>query len=112
MKGIPHFTRFCVGKNPPMTRVDLDSTFNNKKPMINKKKRQPQVKNSAKIICFKCKVEGHHVRSCPLKKKPLSDKQQGKRPQLQPQGEERPLPKKTQVNDLHVEKSTKKKGKS
>jgi hypothetical protein len=26
----------------------------------------------AKIICFKCKIEGHHVRSCPLKKKALS----------------------------------------
>ena len=49
---------------------------------MNKKKGQEQVKNSAKIVCFKCKVEGHHVRSCPLKKKPISDKQQGKRPQV------------------------------
>jgi len=46
-----------------------------KKSKMNKKKGQEQVKNSAKIICFKCKVEGHHVRSCPLKKKPISDKQ-------------------------------------
>src|SRR3954467_6525451 len=80
--------------------------------MIKNKKGQQQVKNSAKIICFKCKVEGHHVRSCPSKKKPHCDKQLGKRPQVQPQGDVRPLPKKTQVNDLHVEKSTKKKGKS
>ena len=34
-----------------------------------KKKGQEQVKHPANIICFKCKVEGHHVRSCPLKKK-------------------------------------------
>lgn len=68
----------------------------------------------AKIVCFKCKVEGHHVRSCPLKKKPLSEKQQGKRPQVkshaQPQVEEMPLPKKNQANAPQVEKSTKKKG--
>jgi hypothetical protein len=32
-----------------------------------------------KIVCFKYKIEGHHVRSCPLNKKPLSEKQQGKR---------------------------------
>src|SRR3954468_10897686 len=71
-----------------------------------------QVKNSAKIICFKYKVEWHHVRSFPLKKKPLCDKQLGKIPQVQPQGEERILPKKTQVTDLLVDKSTKKKEKS
>jgi hypothetical protein len=48
-----------------------------------------------------------------LKKKPHSDKQQGKRPQVQshaqPQVEERPLPKKTQVNAPQVEKSIEKK---
>ena len=75
-----------------------------------------QVKNLAKIVCFKCKVEGHHVRSCPLKKKPLSEKQQGKRPQVPPQAqlqvEEMPLPKKTQANSPQVEKSTKKSGRS
>ena len=58
----------------------------------------------------------HHVRSCPLKKKPISDKQQGKRPQVhshsQPQVEERPLPKKTQVNASQIEKSSEKKVKS
>src|SRR3954462_7758347 len=80
--------------------------------MLNKTKGQSQVKNSSKIICFKCKVEGHHVRSCPLKKKSLSDKQLGKMPHVQAQGEVKPLPKKTQVNDLLVEKSTKKKEKS
>jgi hypothetical protein len=52
----------------------------------------------SKIVCFKCKIEGHHVRSCPLKKKHLSEKQQGKWPQGQaqarPQVEDMPLPKK------------------
>jgi hypothetical protein len=51
----------------------------------------------AKIVCFKCKIEGHHVRFCPLKKKHLSEKQQGKRPQdqaqVRPQIEDMPLPK-------------------
>mgnify|MGYP005837452615 CR=1 FL=1 len=50
-----------------------------KKSKRNKKKGQEQLKNLAKIVCFKCKIEGHHVRSCPLKKKVISDKQQGKR---------------------------------
>ncbi|KAE8797637.1 hypothetical protein D1007_27104 [Hordeum vulgare] len=49
----------------------------------NKNKRGlEQVKNLAKIICFKCKVKGHHVRSCPLKTKSQSHKQQGKLPKL------------------------------
>jgi hypothetical protein len=34
----------------------------------------------AKIVCFKCKIEGHHVISCSFKKKPLSEKKEGKRP--------------------------------
>ena len=93
MKGSPHLIIFC-GQKSPNDKGGLGFNSNNKKSMINKKKGQPQVKNSAKIICFKCKVEGHHVRSCPLKKKPLSEKQLGKRPQVQPQGEEKPLPKK------------------
>jgi len=84
-----------------------------KKSMINKKKGQEQVKYSAKIVCFKCKIEGHHVRSCPMKKVSPSKKQQGKRPQVQShaqrQVEERPLPKKTQVNAPQVEKSIEKK---
>ena len=69
----------------------------------------------AKIVCFKCNVEGHHVRSCPLKKKPLSEKKKGKRPRVQahaqPQVEERPLPKKNQAKAPIVEKSSEKIGK-
>ena len=88
--------------------LGFNSNKKKKKSKSNKKKGQKQVKNSAKIICFKCKIEGHHVRSCPLKKKAISDKQQGKRLQLhshaQPQIEERPLPKKTQANASQVEK--------
>jgi hypothetical protein len=89
---------------------------NNKKSTVNKKKKgQGQVKDPAKIVCFKCKIEGHHVRSCPLKKKALVEKQQGKRPQgqghAQPRVEERPLPKKNQANAPIVEKSSEKKEK-
>jgi hypothetical protein len=90
------------------------SNNKNKSKINNKKKGQEQVKDSAKIVCFKCKIEGHHVRSCPLKKKPLSEKQKGKRPQVQaaqPQVEERPLPKNNQAKAPIVEKSSKKKGK-
>lgn len=51
-----------------------------------------------------------------MKKKHHSDKQQGKRPQVQshaqPQVEEMPLPKKTQVNASQVETSNEKKVKS
>ncbi|KAK1614507.1 hypothetical protein QYE76_020024 [Lolium multiflorum] len=76
----------------------------------NNKKGQVQVKDPAKIVCFKCKIEGHHVRSCPLKKK-----QKGKRPQaqthIQPQVEEMSLPKKNQANAPIVEKSSEKKEK-
>ena len=104
--------KVLCGQQSPNDKGGLGFNSKNKKSMFIKKKGQPQVKNSAKIICFKCKVEGHHVRSCPLKKKPLCDKQLGKIPQVQPQGEERSLPKETQVNDLQVGKSTKKKEKS
>ena len=52
-------------------------------------------------------VEGHHVRSCPLKNNPLSEKQKGKRPQVQSraqlQVEESPPPNKTQANASQVE---------
>jgi hypothetical protein len=87
---------------------------NKKKSKINKnKKGQGQVKDLAKIVCFKCKIEGHHVRSCPLKKKALFKKQQGKQPQVQghdqPRVEERSLPKKNQANAPIVEKSSEKK---
>ena len=50
-----------------------------------------------------------------MKKKPLSKKQEGKRPQVQghaqPRVEERPLPKKNQANAPIVEKSSEKKEK-
>ncbi|KAK1652363.1 hypothetical protein QYE76_070168 [Lolium multiflorum] len=70
---------------------------NKSKSKSNKKKGQDKVKDPAKLVCFKCKVEGHHVRSCPLKKKKhLSEKQQGKRPQGQGQAHARP-----QVEDRH-----------
>ena len=56
------------------------------------------------------------MRSCPLKNKAISDKKQGKRPQVQshaqPQVEEMPLPKNTQANASQVEKSSEKKVKS
>jgi hypothetical protein len=97
----------------PNDKSGLGFKSNNKiKSKSNKKKGQDHVNDSAKIICFKCKVEGHHVRSCPLKKKRLSEKQQGKRPQdqsqAQPQVEDRPLPKKKDDIAPQVKKSTKK----
>ena len=68
-----------------------------------------------KIVCFKCNIEGHHVRSCPLKEKHLSKKKQEKRPhgqgqsQAQLQVEDKTLPKKNQVNVPQVKNSIKKK---
>jgi hypothetical protein len=47
------------------------SNNKNKSKIIKKKKGQGQVKDLAKIVCFKCKIEWNHVRSCPLKKKAL-----------------------------------------
>ena len=91
------------------------SNIKKKSKKINKKKGQVQVTDPAKIVCFKCKEEGHHVRSCPLKKKkPLSEKQQGKQPQdqgqgqAQPQVKDGPLPKKNQDKAPQVKKSIKK----
>jgi Zinc knuckle len=101
----------------PNDKSGLGFISNNKKKskINNKKKGQEQVKDPAKIVCFKCKIEGHHVRSCPLKKKPLSGKQKGKSPQIQahaqPQVEERPLFKKNHAKAPIVEKSSEKKGK-
>src|SRR4051812_43407244 len=78
-----------------------------------KKNGQDQVKNPANIVCFKCKEEGHHVRSCPLKKKPLSVKQQGKWSQAPPQVINGPLAKRTTRALPRVVASPKKKdGKS
>jgi hypothetical protein len=70
--------------------LGFNSNYKNKSK-VNNKKCQEKVNNSAKIIFFKCKVKGNHVRDCPLKKKHLSEKQQGKQPQaqVQPQVEER-----------------------
>jgi hypothetical protein len=102
-------------RRSPNDKRGLGFHSNNKnKSKSNNKKGQDQVKNSAKIVCFKCKVEGHHVRSCPLKKKHLSEKQQGKRPQdqgqaqAQPQFKDGPLPKKNQDKAPQVKKSIKK----
>ncbi|KAK1620094.1 hypothetical protein QYE76_025611 [Lolium multiflorum] len=96
----------------PNDKSGLGFKSNNKNKSKNnyKKKGQVQVKDPAKIVCFKCNIEGHHVRSCPLKKK-----QKGKRPQaqthIQPQVEEMQLPKKNQVNAPIVEKSSERKEK-
>ncbi|KAK1627161.1 hypothetical protein QYE76_001476 [Lolium multiflorum] len=109
----------------PNDKSGLGFNSNNKKKitMNKQKKGQGQVKDPAKIVCFKCKIEGHHVRSCPLKKKPLGEKKQGKRPQDGAQGlpqdgahvlprvEGRPLPKKDQAKAPVVEKSSEKKEK-
>ncbi|KAK1651607.1 hypothetical protein QYE76_069412 [Lolium multiflorum] len=102
----------------PNDKRGLGFNSNNKnksKSKSNKKKGQDKVKDPAKLVCFKCKVEGHHVRSCPLKKKKhLSEKQQGKRPQGQgqaharPQVEDRALPKKNQDIVPQEKKSIKK----
>jgi hypothetical protein len=98
----------------PNDKSGLGFIFNNKKKSkLYKEKGQEQIKNLANIICFKCKIEGHHVRSCHLKIKALSEKQQGKRPQVQghahPCVEGRSLPKKNQANAPLVEKSSEKK---
>jgi hypothetical protein len=70
----------------PNDKNGLGFNSNNKnKSKKNKKKGQEQVTSSAKNVCFKCKIEGHHVRSCSLKKKHLSEKQKGKRAQGQAQ---------------------------
>jgi hypothetical protein len=94
----------------PNDKSGLGFISNNKKKskLYKKKKGQEQVKNLANIVCFKCKIEGHHVRSCHLKIKALSEKQQGKQPQVQghaqPRVEERSLPKRNQANAPLVEK--------
>ncbi|KAE8815672.1 hypothetical protein D1007_06858 [Hordeum vulgare] len=113
-EGMSTLNNVLCGQKSPNDKGGLGFNSNKKENSKNfKKKGQEQVKNSAKIICFKCKIEGHHVRSSPLKKKPQSHSQQGKRPQVQShtqlQVEERPLPKKTQDNTPHVEKSIGKK---
>ena len=98
----------------PNDKSGLGFNSNNKiKSKLEKKKGQVQVKNPAKITSFKCKIKGHHVRDCPMKKKPLSEKQLGKQPlvqsRAQPRVEQRPPPKKTRVNAPQVEEPIKKK---
>ncbi|KAK1642361.1 hypothetical protein QYE76_060166 [Lolium multiflorum] len=111
--------KMLSAQQSPNDKSGLGFNSNNKnksKNKNNKKKGQDKVKDPAKLVCFKCKVEGHHVRSCPLKKKKkhLSEKQQGKRPQGQgqaharPQVEDRPLPKKNQDIVPQEKKSIKK----
>ena len=47
----------------PNDKSGLGFNSNNKnKSKVEKKRGQVQIKNPAKITCFKCKVEGHHVR--------------------------------------------------
>ncbi|KAE8820991.1 hypothetical protein D1007_01022 [Hordeum vulgare] len=113
-EGMSTLNNVLCGQKSPNDKDGLGFNSNkNKKSKNFKKKGQEKVKNSAKIICFQCKIEVHHVRSCPLKKKPQSHKQQGKQPEVQShtqlQVEERPLPKKTQANTPHVENSIGKK---
>ncbi|KAK1585200.1 hypothetical protein QYE76_017673 [Lolium multiflorum] len=95
--------------------LGFNSNNKNKSTMHKRKKGHGHMKDPAKIVCFKCKIEGHHVRSCPLKKKPHGEKKQGKRPQDGAHGlprlEERPLPKKDQAKAPVVEKSSEKKEK-
>ena len=79
---------------------------------MNKKRGQDQAKNESNISCFKCKKVGHHVRSCPMKKRAYKAKLHGKRPhaqsQVQPQVEERPLSMMNHVITSQVEKVKKK----
>ncbi|KAK1615265.1 hypothetical protein QYE76_020782 [Lolium multiflorum] len=95
--------------------LGFNSNNKNKSTTHKRKKGHGHVKDPAKIVCFKCKIEGQHVRSCPLKKKPHGEKKQGKRPQDGAYGlprlEERPLPKKDQAKAPVVEKSSEKKEK-
>ncbi|KAK1664249.1 hypothetical protein QYE76_052408 [Lolium multiflorum] len=54
----------------PNDKSGLGFKSNNKnKPKNNNKKKGQYKSKTAKIVCFKCNIEGHHVRSCPLKKK-------------------------------------------
>jgi chromosome segregation ATPase len=57
MPSVPRFPKDKSG-------LGFNSNDRNKSK-VNNKKGQDKVKNSANIICFKCKVKGHHVRDCP-----------------------------------------------
>jgi hypothetical protein len=72
MKGSPNSR---VKKFPnDKSGLGFISNNKNKSKIYKKKKGQGQVKGPAKIVCFKYKIEWHHVRSCSLKKKPLGEK--------------------------------------
>ena len=116
-KGKVTFDNMLSVQKSPNDKCGLgfNSNIKNKSKSSNKK-GQEQVNHSAKIVCFKCKVEGHHVRDCPMKTKPLSEKQLGKRPIVQSHAQSRveqgPPPKKTQVIAPQVGEPIKKKEKS
>jgi hypothetical protein len=83
-KGKTTLDEMLSNQRHPHNTSGLGFNSNNEKSKNFKKKGQGQEKTTALITCFKCKKEGHHVRDCPLKKKEtLSEKQQGKRPQVQ-----------------------------
>ncbi|KAE8780460.1 hypothetical protein D1007_46383 [Hordeum vulgare] len=83
-EGMSTINNVLCGQKSPNDKDGLGFNSNKKnKSKSFKKNDQEQVKNSAKIVCFKCKIEGHPVRSFPLKKKPQSHKQPGKRTQVQ-----------------------------
>ena len=106
-----------VQKSPnDKSGLGFNSNVKNKSTIMlkhrdNKKNGQDQVKNPANIVCFKCKEEGHHVKHCPLKKKSLGKKQQGKRPQALHLVRDGPPPKKTQALPQVVASSKNKDGK-
>ncbi|KAE8792246.1 hypothetical protein D1007_33248 [Hordeum vulgare] len=61
-EGMSTLNNVLCGKKSPNEKDGLGFNSNKKKKSKNfKKKGQEQVKNSSKIICFKCKIEGHHV---------------------------------------------------
>ncbi|KAE8794177.1 zinc knuckle family expressed [Hordeum vulgare] len=102
-EGMYTLNNTLCGQKSPNDKGGLGFNSNKKKKSKSfNKKGQEQLKNSAKIVCFKCKIQGHHVRSFRLKNKPQSHNQQRKRPQVQSrtqlQVKEMPLPKKTQAN--------------
>src|SRR4051812_33327728 len=107
-----------VQKSPnDKSGLGFNSNVKNKSTIMlkhkdNKKNGQHQVKNPANIVCFKCKEEGHHVKHCPLKKKSLGKKQQGKRPQALHIVRDGIPPKKTRALPQVVSSSKKKDGKS
>ena len=100
-----------------MTKVDLDSTpIRRRSPRATTRRAKNKSRIRPRLFASSAKLRGIMLDLAPLKKKAISDKQQGKRPKVQshaqPQVEERPLPKKTEVNASCVEKSSEKNVKS